>query len=214
MFREPVRKIGFGSRSITGKRPSAKTGGSHQFESSLERDYLTLLEFDEEVERYLVQPVTIEYLHQDKLRHYTPDMAVYYKLRASSKPLLVEIKYHAELLAKKELFEPKFAAASNYALHNGYEFKVLTEKEIRTDYLQNVKFLSNYRNKKIYPRDAEALISKLNNTSYTIGQLVSGKNEKLKGQMLNTLWQLLANHTLACDMYTKISMKSIVWRRE
>jgi hypothetical protein len=73
----PVRKIKPGRFAITGRYPSIKTQSSHQFESSLERDFLTLLEFDEDVRSYEVQPVTIFYWHTNKQARYTPDIAVY-----------------------------------------------------------------------------------------------------------------------------------------
>lgn len=49
MFKKPVRKIRPSNRSITGKWPSLKTNSSQHFESTLERDLITLLEFDDEV---------------------------------------------------------------------------------------------------------------------------------------------------------------------
>lgn len=142
---QPVRKIPLSSRSITGKRPSRKTNIIHQFESTLERDLLTLLEFDDEVENYLVQPLIIKYLHQGKFRRYTPDMLVYYKAILNKNPLLVEIKYGEELERKKEVLAPKFDAPKKYASEKGYDFKVITEKDIGTVYLQNIKFLSRYQ---------------------------------------------------------------------
>jgi len=47
------------------------------FESSLERDFLLLLDFDPEVVLYEEQPVTINY-HDDqgRRRRYTPDVLV------------------------------------------------------------------------------------------------------------------------------------------
>jgi hypothetical protein len=111
LFFKPVRQIKPGNRSMTGKRPSLKTKTTHPFESSLERDYLTLLDFDDQVESYTIQPVTIYYSLENKSTRYTPDMAVYYKLEFNRKPLIVEIKYEAELLEKKVLLVPKFAAA-------------------------------------------------------------------------------------------------------
>jgi hypothetical protein len=213
MFQEPVRKIGLGRRSITGKRPSIKTGTSHQFESSLERDYLTLLEFSKEVERYVVQPVTIKYLHQDKLRRYTPDMAVYYKLATGKKPLLVEIKYEAELIKNKQLLEPKFSAAREYSENNGFEFTVLTEKQIRTEYLQNIKFLGRYQNTEIDLQYTKKIMTVLDDKkSCTVQELTSNADNQIKAKLLYTVWQLLASQTLSCEMDKAITMNTTVWK--
>src|SRR5438552_4172137 len=140
----PVRKIRPSSRSITGKHSSRKTNTIHQFESSLERDFLILLEYDDTVEDYGVQPVTIYYDLNGKTARYTPDIEVHYKPGLDKMPILCEIKYTSELQEKQAYYEPKFKAATEYACVHGYEFKVFTEKNIRTDYLQNIKFLSRY----------------------------------------------------------------------
>jgi hypothetical protein len=46
------------------------------FESPLEKEYLLLLEFDETVERFVVQPVTVPV--PGVVRGYTPDVLVYF----------------------------------------------------------------------------------------------------------------------------------------
>lgn len=58
----PVRKIPMNYRNVTGVFPSLKSIGSGAFESTLERDFLTILDFDYEVNNFEVQPVKIEYM--------------------------------------------------------------------------------------------------------------------------------------------------------
>src|SRR5437868_5438583 len=97
----PSRKIPPSRRSLTGlvasqksprlslvpsppARPSQLGAGQPQpqtrmkgFESSLERDFFILLDFDLNVDRYEEQPVRIEYRDGDgRLRTYTPDVLV------------------------------------------------------------------------------------------------------------------------------------------
>ena len=79
MLLKPARKIGPNNRSITGKRPSHKTNRSQHFESALERDYLLLLEWDETVKDYGVQPVPIYYINNGRATRYTPDVVVYHQ---------------------------------------------------------------------------------------------------------------------------------------
>jgi len=141
---KPVRKIRTSNRSITGRRPSEKTNSSHQHESALERDYLTLLEHDDEVAEYGVQPVTIQYLNDGVAARYTPDVLVHYYPEFKRKPALIEVKYEAELIEKHDFYAARFKAASEYASQNGYEFRIATDKLIRTEYLWNIKFLSTY----------------------------------------------------------------------
>lgn len=211
MFLHPVRKIRQSNRSITGKRSSLKNNKSQHFESALERDYLTLLEYDTNVESYTAQPVTIHYLNGNKPARYTPDAAVYYLPKLKRKPLLVEIKYTAELIEKAVPLEPKFNAAEKYAVQNGYEFRVITENEIRTDLLYNLKFLSSYLRTKPDKLLTKRIIVAIGNQKPTVNELLDGLNEP---EALYTIWQLLSHRVLACEMSVKISMQTTLWKRQ
>src|SRR5262245_35397216 len=57
----PVRRIPKNYRSLTGLVPNSRTQSMTAFESSLERDFLQLLDFDPDVEFYEEQPVKITY---------------------------------------------------------------------------------------------------------------------------------------------------------
>lgn len=212
---KPIRKIKTSSRSITGKYSSAKTQTVHQFESTLERDFLTLLEFDDTVHEYGVQPLTIYYNHNGKAVRYTPDMIVHYKPALSKKPLLCEIKYEAELQEKREYYEPKFRAATEYALINNYQFKIFTEKEIRTDYLVNVKFLSRYRCTPIDEKYLKIITAGLlQNPVCTPKELLVFSTTEENARVLYTVWQMLAGRLIKCDMKTKLTMTSMIWKSQ
>ena len=211
MLSKPARKIGPNNRSITGKRPSDKAGRSQHFESALERDYLLLLEWDETVLDYGVQPVSIYYTHDGRATRYTPDVLVHYRTETNRKSALVEIKYEAELLAKQAQYSARFGAATEYADSNGYEFRIITERTIRTTYLYNLKFLAGYRQ---YPIDqllAETVISKFDGgkkLSPIQFQAENGLDEKV----LYTIWQLLASKVLTGDLQQKLTMNTLLWK--
>lgn len=57
----PVRKIPKNYRNVTGIAASSKAIGAAQFESTLERDFLALLDFSAEVVRYEVLTRTENY---------------------------------------------------------------------------------------------------------------------------------------------------------
>jgi hypothetical protein len=211
---QPVRKIGYSNRSITGKRSSAKTDTVHQFESALERDFLTLLEYDDTISNYVVQPVTIRYEHENKSARYTPDVIVYYKPRLKLKPVLYEVKYAAELIEKRGYYEPKFNAARKYAYGNGFEFKVITEKEIRTVYLQNIKFLSSYCRTPIDQRLKENIKSQLQHREMTPQDFMQSNDQGENAKLLHTLWQLLAQKIISCDMQNKLTMTTPLWNQQ
>lgn len=55
----PVRTIPKNHIFVTGRHATSKSVGHADFESLLENDYLILLDFDLQVERYEVQPVRV-----------------------------------------------------------------------------------------------------------------------------------------------------------
>lgn len=73
----PIRKISRSHSNLRGITPSEKNGTINAFESSLERDYFKILEFDNLVHEYVEQPIEILFNHNDSERHYTPDVLVY-----------------------------------------------------------------------------------------------------------------------------------------
>ncbi len=213
MSLKPARKIRANTRSVTGKFPSLKTNTSHHYESSLERDYISLLEFDRTVASFSMQPVTITYSQEDKMARYTPDVAVHYLVECNLKPLLVEIKHAAELVEKQDYLRPKFLAAEKYASDNGYEFKVITEKEIRTDYLFNVRFLAGYLRGSIESKFIAIIMSEINkHGSITPFQLTSSLDKEISAYVLFALWQMLATRILQCDLQHKLNMNTRIWK--
>jgi len=146
----PVRTVPKNYRSLTGLVPNPRTQSMTAFESSLERDFLLLLDFDPDVEWFEEQPVKIIY-HDAKGRRrtYTPDVLVRYRTdppqARHTKPLLCEVKYRDDLRQHWAEYRPKFRAAQCYARQQGWRFHVVTERHVRTPYLENVKFLRSYR---------------------------------------------------------------------
>src|SRR2546426_9456395 len=76
----PVRIIPKNYRSLTGLVSNTRTQSMTAFESSLERDFLLLLDFDPDVEFYEEQPLTITYDDRGRRRTYTPDVFVRYRI--------------------------------------------------------------------------------------------------------------------------------------
>lgn len=211
---KPTRRITQSHLSITGKKPSKKTGNTHRFESALERDYITLLEFDDQVDYYVEQPFTIRYLHTGKSRIYTPDFFVQYKPSTGTKPLLCEIKYKADLQRHEKEYRPKFTAATQFAFENGYQFRVIAEDEIRTDYLRNAVFLSRYMHGEINTAHASLLVAKLSGLKEASPEVLINRcngSINYKGELLYTLWQLIAKKQFGCELNIPLTMNSKIW---
>lgn len=133
---KPSKKV-----SIRGKHRSQKMSSMIPWESTLERDYLKIAEFDSMITYISSQPISITYLFEGKEKTYFPDFLI--KTR-DFKEYLVEVKPES----KKYLSENqiKFQAGMSYAKENGIEFRILSEKDIRKGFLlENLDLLTDSR---------------------------------------------------------------------
>jgi len=161
-----ARTIPKNYRNVTGRFASAKNPNSIGFESTLEKDFFLLLEFDRRVESFEEQPVTIAYCGlEGRVCHYTPDVLVRYRTALAGepdwRPVLYEVKYRNDLREHGVEYRPKFKAARGYARDRGWRFRVVTEREIRTPRLSNIRFLLRYRRMRVDDQDRDALLATL-----------------------------------------------------
>jgi hypothetical protein len=215
---DPVRKIGMNHTSLTGMVPSLKSNRLHQFESSLERDFIRITEFDSNVAEFVEQPVVIEYVNEHKPSRYVPDFLISYKHTTAPgkwlKPLLVEIKYRDDLKKNWAVLKPKFLAAMKFCDQKGWKFKILTEVEIRTEFLQNARFFQQYKNVIVNIEDYSFLLSKIHDlrvTTPTEIVLCSSDNLNRRASLLYCLWYMIANTVIGVDLSKKITMNSTIW---
>lgn len=111
-----------------------------------------VMEANSSVSRIIPQPVELSYLHSNGNRYrYTPDFLVQFdeteNIRSYSeiKPLLVEVKPREQLRKNFGKWKPKFKAAIRFAKSESMIFRIFDEALIRTQVLDNMKFLSRYR---------------------------------------------------------------------
>lgn len=211
---EPVRKIGTSHRSLRAFHPSDKNKRLIQLESALERDFCCLLEFEVEIVSYVEQPVTIEYLSAELQRHYTPDFLIRY---LDERPaVLAEIKYRADLRENWADYKPKFRAAQRYAASRGWVFRIYTEVEIQTSYLDNVKFLLRFRSFHQPPPVAfaqlllEVLAKQGTSTPTALLHLASEETTR-QAELIPSLWQLVGKGIIGCNLSRPLTMNSPVW---
>jgi len=161
-----ARSIPKSYRNVTGRFASVKNRNPIGFESTLEKDFFLLLEFDRRVESFEEQPVTIPYHNPEgQLCRYTPDVLVRYRPvltgQPGGPPALCEVKYRSDLREHGAEYRPKFTAARRYARDRGWRFRVVTEREIRTPRLRNIRFLLRYRPMRVDDTDRDALLTTL-----------------------------------------------------
>ncbi len=208
--KEPVRKIGVKSRGVTGFTP-----GFGEYESTLERDLVEILRFDPNVHTFTPQPLGIPYRHADgRTRTYTPDGLVVFKPQLSMLPVLYEVKYRKDFRKDWKALMPKFRAAKAYCLDRGWRFEVYTEREIRTPYLDNVKFLWPYADRVPSEGMKERILQVLWDLDYADPDLLLCalcRDVTNRARLIPVLWHMVAIGDIGCDLNQPLNMRSKLW---
>jgi hypothetical protein len=195
------------SRKQTGLEPA-------RFESSLERDFYVLLEFNLSVVRWRPQPVRIPV--GDGHPTYVPDVLVTY-IDFDTRPqkeytVLYEVKPRAELRDNWARWKARFKAARRYARERGWVFRIVTDREIRSGgLLWNAKFLLPYGHDDV----ADGVHTLLTKTLRHLGpttpeKLVAhlAKDPWERATLLSSVWTLVAIRQFVCDLTKPISMQT------
>lgn len=208
----PARRIGPNNRSLTG-RVARQGGNSVAFESSLERDFLVLLDFDPNVLNVHGQPLTLQFKEAEgRTRSYTPDVLVEYR---EARPVLYEVKYREDLRSQWQELRPKFKAAHRYCKAKGWRFQIITEKEIRNaGYLDNAKFLRPYLTRS---RDSDTELTLLR-TLRALGEttpqgLLAAAFWTMEHRMaaVGQLWRLVAERRIGINLLVPVTMGCAIW---
>ena len=205
----PARKIPKNYRSVTGRFQSLKNDRAIAFESTLERDFFLSLEFDDSVEMYEEQPLTIKDEINGRVISYTPDCLVRH---IDGTETLFEVKYVADLEKDAEELAPRFAIAERYVREPNMEFRVVTELDIRGITLENQRFIYGFSSP---PKDFNNLkhdITKLLKNPLPMESLLSGlSTERMRQAVyIPAIWHLVFTGTLCVDLKISINNKTII----
>ncbi|WP_070267943.1 heteromeric transposase endonuclease subunit TnsA [Duganella sp. HH101] len=212
----PVRKIPKNYLVVTGSFAGRKNREPNAFESLLEKEYMLLLDFDNSVLHYEVQPVKIPV--PGTPRGYTPDILIHFKpdpaTNFARRPLLAEVK-HSEYLTKyEEKYKPKFSAAEAFVQELDWEFRKVTEIDIRTPRLTNLKFLREYRSVEPSTDDLTLLEEVICSTEgkATANQLLQtlAATDDERMYWLPIIWHAVISGFFTTDLNTPISHDSIL----
>lgn len=206
------RKVKSNGKTVIGKFPSKVNGFPVQFESGLEDDFIALLEYDREVKKYFEQPVKIRYMDGAKKRTYTPDFLVHYKDDTNGnpkKPVLYEVKSRKHIKKNWRTLKLKFLAAMRYCDTQGWRFKIKTEKEIKSQYTENVKFLLRFMQNSPDSASVETIQLAMQELGEcTATQLIShySKDFMRQADLVPAMWFMVGNNEIKCDLTKKITM--------
>lgn len=219
--RRPARKIKPSRRSITGWA-KCRDGSSIPFESALERDWIIALDFEPLTRSIHSQPFTLEYYSPEgKRRYYTPDFLATFDHCWEPHLLgyVYEVKYRDDLRENWKEYRPKFKAAIRRCREEGLKFKIVTDREIRTPFVQSATFLRRYRE---YPTD-EAVDTQLKRTLLTLPPdhrtpkillTAAYAYEPNRIKAISHLWRLIDAHAILFDRDEPLTMNSEIWLQE
>jgi hypothetical protein len=219
----PARRMRPSKCANTGVFASRKNGRGSETESLLEEDFLTLLEFDHRVERFDVQPTTLRWSIGAEQFIYTPDVLVKYtasalRVNSSLKPTIYEVKPYEVLKRDWSKFEHKFRYAISWARENGMRFKIITDKRIRTPYLDNARFLLGFQSSTFHyssladeVRDERYVLSTLAHLgAVTPKQLLPHLSEfkSRQAELIPWIWRLILEDKIQADLDKPLTMIS------
>ncbi|WLR55583.1 TnsA endonuclease N-terminal domain-containing protein [Mesobacillus subterraneus] len=209
---EASRKIKASSKlSFRGKHNSTKMHRMIPWESTLERDFIKLLDYDPTVLSFKFQPEKINYVYKGKKRKYFPDFHV---LKNDMREYIYEVKAFEK--TEDEENKIKFQVGMKFCSERKMKYVVVTEKEIRKGFLiENLDILSEVRqdstSRKIMSvvfRTLEKLGGKTN--LGTLKKSISQFNEE---EVESNIFHLIYTHQLKMDIISApISDESFVER--
>lgn len=210
----PVRQIPIGTRALTGRH--ARTGA--KYESGLERDFFELVSQDPLFDAVDWQPVKIRYTDiWGKLQRYTPDALVTFKTDPVSgikrPPLLAEVKYREEYRARYHELKDRLRAARRYADSLGWQFEVVTEREIRTARFANRYFLNGYLERAPASAVQAAISDEIaRGGEIDIRSLLSAvtPDKMRQAELLPSVWWMLARGHIETDLSVRLNMRAVV----
>jgi hypothetical protein len=208
-----ARRIPRQRRSVSGLFWSQKNGGQHiPYESGLELDFCTVLELDDAVQCFESQPLAVTYVRQSgRICRGFPDFLVTFAPGTGRPIELVDVKPRSKLHKDWVHLKPRLKAACGYARSRGWLFRLKTETEIRTPFLNNAKYLLRYLRDGADPAHEAHLVAALGDlAATTIGTLLETTypNREARAAAIPTLWNLIARRIVHADLNGDLNLKS------
>lgn len=200
-------------RALTG-RIALAGGGSAEYESSLERDWLMALDFDWRVTRLQEQPYTLIYQVDGQDRRYTPDILAVFNDGQSERTVVYEVKGREDLAENWAVFRPRYKAAVHDCRAKGWRFRIVTERDIRTPYVKNIKFLLRFRDLKSLTMHRQALLYTMRALGDTTPQALLAATwwcEERQLVAIPELWRLVATRKIGVSLQEPLTMASTIW---
>lgn len=202
------------SLSAEGRRLSFRDGRWRTFRSTLERDWMVALDFDPRCVELLEQPFTLMYEHEGRTHKYTPDLRAVFRDRTHEWVEVYEVKPAKQLLDDWARWKPRFRAARRYCRERGWTFELITDRDMRTPYVENAKFLRQYRDLQGGGSQRLALTSTLEKLGVTTPQMLvtaTWASSEKRLEAVRELWRLVALGVIHSWLDRPLTMSSEIW---
>jgi hypothetical protein len=141
---------------------------------------------------------------------------VWYRDEVDTRPHFVDVKYRDDIFAHWKELKPRLRAAAAHSRSRAAVYEIVTEVEIRTEFLDNAKRFLPLRREAPHPDDKEQLLElACRLDGLTPRQLIAAcePNEERRARLTRSLWCLIAHGELTTDFARRLHMDSIIWRR-
>jgi len=206
----PVREIKPTRRSVSGVYPFRKQY-SLAYESSLERDFIVLQEFDSSVIEVIAQPIKIPFSLKGRNYQYTPDFLVMFEQVYPTRGMLVEVKPESEWRNHWRSWLPKWKAAYRWAVERDFLFHIYDESRIRGQRLANIKTLSRFLDKQSDDALAGLIADFVGDGMVSMGDILSYFSTF--PACGSEVYRMLASRGLFCDLEDPLSADTLIWRK-
>lgn len=185
-------------------------------------DFFTILEFDAKIQYFQRQPVTLEYCeHSGIKRYFTPEFLITYRRDIQParlmKPLLCDVMTRRDVLRNWSDWQPCVKSAHRYAQQRNWIYRILTERQIRTPYLENARLLLPYfavRTKPEYHRILLNNLLRLGKTKIEVLLDACSTTHPDSVDLWNSLYQLIAFGRIGMNLHKRFDLQSIIWHND
>jgi hypothetical protein len=185
-------------------------------------DFFIILDFDLNVQYYQRQPVSVTYTDPSgDSRAFTPEFLITYRRdivpARKMRPLLCDVMTRQDVFENWANLLPRLRAARRYARGRRWQYQLLTERHIRTPYLENAKFLLPYCRletdwegslpllrtlRELRQADPEALLA------------ACATGEGHRAELTPLLWHLISIWQIGADLTEPLTMRSTIWSKD
>ena len=183
-------------------------------ESSLERDWLMVLDFDWRVRRIVEQPYTLRPTINGRRTRYTPDVLADFDDGGNAWTVVYEVKSIDEIREDWQLLRPRFKAALHDCRVRGWKFKLITERDLDTPYVNNLRFLRRYRHLPANPMHTQAIwlaLTALGPTTPRALMEATWRDEDRRLAAIPYLWEMIGQRKIATVLADPLKMTSLIW---